>query len=231
MMIKSTADMIVELVPPSLRGDHECHTCGQKLSTKYKVTNPVTKESRFFCNICYLKVMADLQKVDKMMNDEFFQIPTFIRFGKIPEDKKSTIHCRGIEVGKEEGVSVYHGVKIGDTWHIAYPNPSNENTHCDFEDYIGGPGPGAPRKDRPIYLVTGRVVGIGCDLEPVIDHVRILEDLTGKFVYDETHDKAYEISQTISSEDPTKTNYDVGFEKYLVKQKELDKKRKESIDV
>ena len=226
MMIKSTADMTVELIPPSMRGDTPCHTCGNKLSVKYKVTNPVTKESRHFCNMCYLRLMADFQRMDKMMNDSFFQIPTFIRFGEIPEDKKSTIHYHTIEVGKEDGLSVYHGVKIGDTWHVVYPNPSNENTNCTFEVFVGGQGPGAPRKDQKILLVTGRVIGTGCDGEPVINHVRILEDLTGKFIYDEHYDKAYEISKMPSTEDPTKSNYDVGFDKYLAYEAELEKERK-----
>lgn len=224
MIFKSTADMTVEMIPPSLRGEHSCHTCGNKLSVKYKVTNPVTKESRHFCNMCYLKLMTDFQRVDKMMNDDFFQMPTFIRFGRIPEDKKSTIHYHRIEVEKEEGLSVYHGIRINDRWHIVYPNPSNENTNCTFENFVGGQGPGAPRKDQVILLVTGRIIGTGCDGEPIIDHVRILEDLTGKFIYDEKYDRAHEIANATSEEDPSKTNYDIGVEKYLMKQKELERK-------
>ena len=229
MIFKSTADMTVEMVPPSLRGEHPCCNCENKLSVKYKVTNPVTKESRYFCNMCYLKLMADFQRVDKMMNDSFYQMPTFIRFGKIPEDKRSTIHYHSIEVGKEEGLSVYHGVKIGDTWHIAYPNPSNENTNCTFECFVGGQGPGVPRKDQVILLVTGRVIGTGCDGEPLIDHVRVLEDLSDKFVYDKDYDRAYEIAQMTSTEDPTKTNYDIGCDKYVAEQKELERKMKENV--
>ena len=138
----------------------------------------------------------------------------FIRFGEIPKSERSSIHFHGIHVGYEIGVSVYYGVKINDRWHVVYPNPSNENTACTLQNFLGGQGPGAPNSNQKVYLVSGDVTGIGCDGEPLIKNVMIIEDLTDNFIYDANDDKAKELANTI---DPKtgKTMYELGCQKIL----------------
>lgn len=60
----------------------------------------------------------------------------YIRFGEIPKDEISHVWFRGIHVGQEIGVSVYHGIEIDGIWHVVFPNPSNPNTIDDLQTYV-----------------------------------------------------------------------------------------------
>lgn len=144
----------------------------------------------------------------------------YIRFGEIPKDEISHVWFRGIHVGQEIGVSVYHGIEIDGIWHVVFPNPSNPNTIDDLQSYVGGEGPGRPASCAA-YVVTGDQVGVGCDGEPLIKNIKIVKEITGQFIYNGDEDKAYEMSQQI---DPVtgKTMYDIGFDEYLKKVEELE---------
>lgn len=74
MFVQSVSDMVVEIIPPSMRGKEPCHICGAKISTKYRLKNPTTKETRCYCNMCYLKIMSAILTANKLLQDDFFQI-------------------------------------------------------------------------------------------------------------------------------------------------------------
>lgn len=99
----------------------------------------------------------------------------YIRFGKIPDNEQSNIYRHGELVGKEIGVSVYDCCYNRGKYCIIYPNPSNEDTICDFSGFMFY----TPRS--PIYLVTGEEVGIGSDGEPLLKNVKIIKDISNNF--------------------------------------------------
>lgn len=74
MLIKSMDEMVTELIPPSQRFDNICTVCQKKTSVKYRITNPSSRKSRYFCNMCLLKTMADLERAHKLMEDDFFYV-------------------------------------------------------------------------------------------------------------------------------------------------------------
>ena len=108
----------------------------------------------------------------------------FIRIGEIPSDEKSKIHRGDAVIGEEIGVSVYNMVEINGNYHVVMPFPMKEGqgqtyecliqevTQCRYEINF-------PRK---VYLVTGYVVGIGHDNEPLIKNVQIIKDITRQFL-------------------------------------------------
>ena len=103
--------------------------------------------------------------------------PLYIRFGEIPEDEKSFIQYRSYDCGYEEGVSVYNCVLINGLPHLVMPYPYAEgiaHTLWDLLEY----------NKRNVYLVTGKQVGVGCDNEPLITNVRIIQDITEVWLED-----------------------------------------------
>lgn len=104
----------------------------------------------------------------------------FIRIGDIPLNGKSKIRFRGQEVvGEEIGVSVWDAANIYNKWHIVVPNPCDEDT---IDDIHGGLLQ-AICYGNPIYLVTGSIIGIGSDGEPLLKKVKIIEDISNHFSY------------------------------------------------
>lgn len=103
--------------------------------------------------------------------------PLFIRFGEIPKDEKSFIQYRNYECGYEKGVSVYNCTIVDGLPHLVLPYPYAEgifDTLCDLLNY----------SNRTVYLVTGKQVGIGCDNEPLITNVKIIQDITDEWTSD-----------------------------------------------
>lgn len=99
----------------------------------------------------------------------------FIRFGEIPEDEQSSIHYRGMDCGKEAGVSVYDCTFIRGRYQIILPSPitmGGLDTLTGFLFYS---------KDKPVYFVEGEWVSIGHDGEPLIRNVKVISDITDKF--------------------------------------------------
>lgn len=107
-------------------------------------------------------------------NHEGF-IMYYLRFGKIPEDEKSSIHYRGYYCGKEEGVSVYHCAIINNQPHIILPRPYSEGAMDTLYGLL------FYDKDKPVYIVTGKRIGTGHDGEPLIRDVKIIKDITKDF--------------------------------------------------
>jgi hypothetical protein len=103
----------------------------------------------------------------------------YIRVGELPEDGKSKIHFRGEVVGEEIGVSVWHTMLVDSKYCIVIPNPCNEDT----VDDVHGNLLQVICFDRPVYLVTGEEIGKGSDGEPVLQNVKIIEDITSHFAY------------------------------------------------
>jgi len=94
---------------------------------------------------------------------------TYIRFGDLPENERSTDHSSG---RKESGVSVY--AAESDT-----PDDSAE-TDADEAHYLAGTELQTVfyLLDRPVYLVSGERVGTGADGEPLIRDCEIEAELT-----------------------------------------------------
>lgn len=100
----------------------------------------------------------------------------FIRFGEIPKDEQSSIRYRSYYCGKEPGVSVYDCIIWKDgAPQIVLPIPFLESALNTLSWLL------IYDKDRPVYLVTGDVVGHGHDNEPLIKNVKIVKDITKEF--------------------------------------------------
>jgi len=88
---------------------------------------------------------------------ELGAVDVYIRFGDLPPGGKSYNHATG---DYEDGVSVYRGKLYHDgSW--AVDIGINQGAWCLFSD-------------RPVYLVSGREVGIGSDGEPVLADCAII---------------------------------------------------------
>ena len=87
----------------------------------------------------------------------------YIRFGEIPLNERSNIYRNdeGI-VGEEIGVSVYEG--INDNGKIKVIMPSLTGSAC-----VGLSG----CIKKKMYIVKGKVVGIGSDGEPLLRNIKI----------------------------------------------------------
>lgn len=104
----------------------------------------------------------------------------YIRIGEIPRNEESKIFEKGKEIGVEGGVSVYNAVYINKNWYPIMPLPIKYGQGKTYECLIRT----LTRHINPrrVYLVSGDEVGIGYDNEPVLKNVKIIEDLTDKFI-------------------------------------------------
>lgn len=95
----------------------------------------------------------------------------YIRFGEIPTDEKSKIYNGEIEVGTENGVSVYHAFKTheGDIV-LGLSLPITKTTLYTQQHLI-------EYSDRPCYLVKGDYVGKDTDGQPLINNVSIIKKI------------------------------------------------------
>ncbi len=95
----------------------------------------------------------------------------YIRFGEIPTDEKSKIYHGEIEVGTENGVSVYPAFKTdeGDIV-LGLSLPITKTTLYTQQHLI-------EYDDRPCYLVTGDYVGKDTDGQPLINNVSIIKKI------------------------------------------------------
>lgn len=86
----------------------------------------------------------------------------YIRYGDLPEGGRSTNHRTG---EREEGVSVYPVAWLGpDDYAPVLPSREALQTYYSSELH-----------DRPAYLVRGRWVGWGSDMEPLLADVQIVQ--------------------------------------------------------
>lgn len=99
----------------------------------------------------------------------------YIRFGDIPEGERSG-SSKGVT---EAGVSVYEARPVHGQWEVIAPDTYTGKLGLSelmddlFHDYATDD----PRVGRPVYLVTGRVVGHGSDGEPLLRDVEIEDQL------------------------------------------------------
>ena len=95
----------------------------------------------------------------------------YIRFGEIPTDEKSKIYQGEIEVGTENGVSVYPAFKTseGDIV-LGLSLPITKTTLYTQQHLI-------EYDDRPCYLVNGDYVSKDTDGQPLIKNVSIIKKI------------------------------------------------------
>lgn len=95
----------------------------------------------------------------------------YIRFGEIPTDEKSKIYRGEIEIGIENGVSVYPAFKTNEGNIILGLNlPITETTLHTQQHLI-------EYDNRPCYLVKGDYIGKDTDGQPLINNVSIIEKI------------------------------------------------------
>ena len=128
---------------------------------KYNINNEFnnskyTKEAK--------KAIAWLEKQGK-------QEQLYIHFGEIPTDEKSKIYKGEIEVGIENGVSVYPAFKTNEGNIVLGLNlPITETTLHTQQHLI-------EYDNRPCYLVKGDYIGKDTDGQPLINNVSIIEKI------------------------------------------------------
>lgn len=103
----------------------------------------------------------------------------YIRFGEIPTDEKSKIYQGEIEVGTENGVSVYPAFKTdeGDIV-LGLSLPITKTTLYTQQHLI-------EYDDRLCYLVKGDYVGKDTDGQPLINNISIIEKIDSYRVKEE----------------------------------------------
>lgn len=104
----------------------------------------------------------------------------YIRFGEIPTGEKSKIYQGEVEVGTENGVSVYPAFKTdeGDIV-LGLSLPITKTTLYTQQHLI-------EYDNRPCYLVRGDYVGKDTDGQPLINNISIIEKIDGYRVKEET---------------------------------------------
>ena len=95
----------------------------------------------------------------------------YIRFGEIPTDEKSKIYRGEIEVGIENGVSVYPAFKTNEGNIVLGLNLPITKTTLHTQQHL------VEYDNRPCYLVKGDYIGKDTDGQPLINNVSIIEKI------------------------------------------------------
>lgn len=101
----------------------------------------------------------------------------YIRIGELPPDEKSKRyqwnedHTARAPVGEEKGVSAYRTEIVDSKYYVYIPdNPSALDTWqtlmVELENFR-----------KRVFLITGDVINIGYDGEPVLKNVKVIEDI------------------------------------------------------
>ena len=96
----------------------------------------------------------------------------YIRFGEIPEDKKSKVHRSDAIIRDEGGLSVWRAIQADGEYYPMLPEDANESAIADyFSMLLSG--------KKKIYLVTGTEMFLeGADREPLLmDDIQIIKEL------------------------------------------------------
>ena len=93
----------------------------------------------------------------------------YIRFGKIPTDEKSKIYRGEIEVGIENGVSVYPAFKTNEDNIVLGLNLPIAKTTLHTQQHL------VEYDNRPCYLVKGDYIGKDIDGQPLINNITIIK--------------------------------------------------------
>ena len=128
---------------------------------KYNINNE-------FNNSKYIK---EAKKAIAWLEKQGKQEQLYIHFGEIPTDEKSKIYRGEIEVGIENGVSVYPAFKTNEGNIVLGLNlPITETTLHTQQHLI-------EYDNRPCYLVKGDYIGKDTDGQPLINNVSIIEKI------------------------------------------------------
>lgn len=129
------------------------------------------------------KYGLELTDLTDWLEKQSKQEQLYIRFGKIPTDEKSKIYQGEIEVGTENGVSVYPAFKTdkGDIV-LGLSLPITKTTLYTQQHLI-------EYDDRPCYLVKGDYVGKDTDGQPLINNISIIEKIDDYRVKEEKQNK------------------------------------------
>lgn len=100
-------------------------------------------------------------------------IPVYIRFGELPKDGKSKVHCGDEILCDEAGISVWEAVKANGRYYPVLPEDANEESVADYFGFL------LDSKCK-VYLVTGDRIRTleGHCREPVLENVKIIKDIT-----------------------------------------------------
>jgi len=97
----------------------------------------------------------------------------YIRFGEIPTDEKSRIYRGEVEVGTENGVSVYPAFKTKEGDIVLGLTLPITKTTLYTQQYL------LEYENRPCYLVKGDYVGKDTDGQPLINNISIIKKIDG----------------------------------------------------
>ena len=136
----------------------------------------------------------------------------YIRFGEIPANEKSKIYRGEIEVGTENGVSVYPAFITGGGNIVLGLNLPITKTTLHTQQHL------LEYDDRPCYLVKGNYVGKDVDGQPLINNVSIIKKIDSYRVKEEKQGEQKLIIDGIL----TATNFDKMFQNCNV-QRSVDK--------
>ena len=101
----------------------------------------------------------------------------YLRFGNIPEDKKSKLHRGDAIIKTEKSVSVWNCVFVNDVPFPILPNNTNEDGMADYFYHLLG--------NKPVYLVTGTELDEkGSVNEPLLGtDIEIIKEYTDDYEY------------------------------------------------
>lgn len=140
----------------------------------------------------------------------------YIRFGNIPINGKSKVYNGEIEIGIEEGISVYPAFEDKEGNIILGLNLPITKTSLYTQQHL------LEYESRPCYLVTGDYVGKGTDGEPLIKNVRIIKEIKPYRIMQDKENNSYIINNTpncgisVSYNEELKENEDERIRKEIV---------------
>ena len=114
----------------------------------------------------------------------------YIRFGEIPTDEKSKIYQGEIEVGTENGVSVYPAFETSDGDIVLGLNLPITKTTLYTQQHL------LEYDDRPCYLVKGNYVSKDTDGQPLIKNVKIIKEIKHYRMKQDKENNIYKIDNT-----------------------------------
>ena len=114
----------------------------------------------------------------------------YIRFGNIPTNGKSKVYNGEIEIGIEEGISVYPAFEDKEGNIILGLNLPITKTSLHTQQHL------LEYESRPCYLVTGDYVGKGTDGEPLLKNIRIMKEIKPYRIKQDKENNTYIINNT-----------------------------------
>ena len=114
----------------------------------------------------------------------------YIRFGEIPTDEKSKIYQGEVEVGRENGVSVYPAFETSDGDIVLGLNLPVTKTTLYTQQHL------LEYDNRPCYLLSGEYIGKGTDGEPLIKNARIIKEIKPYRMKQDKENNTYKINNT-----------------------------------